>query len=1241
MTDSRLTRRLEVVAGRLRRLRRLKRLSAAWAVAALVCLGLLAAGIGGVNVWTACLLGLAALAIGFWTTRRRASDLQTSAAEVEQAFPDLDAALWTAAAQRPDPETQKYGFLQEQVFSEVLLHAYRNDWSRAVPLSRLFRWRLVHLASFALFLAAAVFAVRHSPAAPDAIADADATDSVVPSRYAVTVIPGDTEVERGRSLLVQAEFETRLPADVELVAVDAQRQSVRIPLVKSLSDPVFGGWIASVDSDLVYHVEYAGERSPDYKVTTFVYPELVRADAKVIEPAYTGRGELVFEKVRRISIVEGSRLTLTCRLNKPVATAVLESESGAPIELAPEADPSIGDEASADFTVAASWTPGLSQSLRLILTDEDGRQNREPPEFEITVVPNEPPELAVEFPARDTQVSPIEELSLEASAWDDYGLTGYGLILNTTDGGEETLPLGESAPSEESVTLAHLLELETMQAEPRQLVSYYFYADDVGPDGRPRRTYSDIFFAEVRHFDEIYREMPSQQGQQGQQSGQAGQAGELVELQRQIVSAVWNVMRAWNPTRVELLEATYSEDVAAIAESQQVVVDMATELAAALEDLEAQQHAGDALEQMQAVINELELANRDSSVDPLPNARDAARSAYRSLLQLQARIHIVQQQQQQGGGGGSSNKNNDRQLDQLELQNDRNRYEQQRQPEQQQEANREQLQVLNRLRELAQRQEDINDRIQELENKLRDADDDEREELERELKRLQEEQEELLRDLDEVRERMERPENRRDMASARRELEETRENVLRSSEALQEGQTSKALSSGTRAERELEELREEFRRKTAGEFADVMQQMRDDARELAEREQEIADQLGSGDEPSERPTLRDTADREDLADALEEQRTDLGRLLDQMRDVVEQSELSEPLLSRHLYEAMRDARVDHPEEALEVASQLLRRGFPEQGVEAEAQARRGIERLQAGVEKAADSVLGDETEALRRAQDELAQLTESIENELAEGDPGQQPQPGSQPGESSASQSPSDETSEESESQPGRSPSGEESESSENSDSPQPGDEPEQSPGDQPGEQSGNQPGKQPRGQSGNQPGETPGRQPGGNQPGRQSPQDAQSPSESSESNSNRSPGSPFAPFLQGGNADGAGGGPQRPLTGGDFLEWSDRMRDIEEMIADPELRAEAAGIRERAREIRIDVKRHSEQPNWDLVRTSVYGPMLELRQLLAEEIARRTSEGNLVPIDRDPVPEEFSEQVRQYFEELGTVRDD
>jgi hypothetical protein len=45
---------------------------------------------------------------------------------------------------------------------------------------------------------------------------------------------------------------------------------------------------------------------------------------------------------------------------------------------------------------------------------------------------------------------------------------------------------------------------------------------------------------------------------------------------------------------------------------------------------------------------------------------------------------------------------------------------------------------------------------------------------------------------------------------------------------------------------------------------------------------------------------------------------------------------------------------------------------------------------------------------------------------------------------------------------------------------------------------------------------------------------------------------------------------------------------------------------------------------------------MLELQQRLAEELARRTSSDELVPIDRDPVPDRYAELVREYYERLS-----
>ncbi len=108
------------------------------------------------------------------------------------------------------------------------------------------------------------------------------------------------------------------------------------------------------------------------------------------------------------------------------------------------------------------------------------------------------------------------------------------------------------------------------------------------------------------------------------------------------------------------------------------------------------------------------------------------------------------------------------------------------------------------------------------------------------------------------------------------------------------------------------------------------------------------------------------------------------------------------------------------------------------------------------------------------------------------------------------------------------------------------------------------------------------------------------------------------------------------PISGEDYLEWSDRMRDVEEMVADPELRAEAARIRENARDIRREVKRHSKEPNWDLVKLKILDPLTVLQDRVQEELIRKSGKKTTVPVDRDPVPAEFEDAVQKYFEQLG-----
>ncbi len=84
------------------------------------------------------------------------------------------------------------------------------------------------------------------------------------------------------------------------------------------------------------------------------------------------------------------------------------------------------------------------------------------------------------------------------------------------------------------------------------------------------------------------------------------------------------------------------------------------------------------------------------------------------------------------------------------------------------------------------------------------------------------------------------------------------------------------------------------------------------------------------------------------------------------------------------------------------------------------------------------------------------------------------------------------------------------------------------------------------------------------------------------------------------------------------------------------ELRQEAARIRGRARELRREFKRHSEEPAWDVVEAQLVEPLARLEQAIREERLRHEGEDPLAPVDRDPVVRGYEDRVRDYYEALA-----
>lgn len=736
------------------------------------------------------------------------------------------------------------------------------------------------------------------------------------------------------------------------------------------------------------------------------------------------------------------------------------------------------------------------------------------------------------------------------------------------------------------------------------------------------------------------------------------------------------------PDRTEILATNatggYASDLDVVSQAQQQALEQARQMLAQGQITGDHAALDTAIKEMERAQAALDLAK--NSPDKLPAAIAAEQAAYQALLKATPREFRMSRSRSRGQSqGNSSGEPNQQQFDQLDLAKDQNRYETERQataaPNAQQ---REQTQVADRLKELAQRQQDLNDRMRELQTALQAArTDQERTDLQNQLKRLDDEQRQMLASVDEMRQQLEQSPNAGEESDTRRQLDQTRTDMQHASQALQSQSASQALAAGTRAQESMQSLRDDLRKQTSGQFSDQMRQLRSEARDMANRENDIARNLDSLNNGANH-ALDDSAQRDQITRQMDQQESALTNLLAGIKDVTEQAETTEPLLSKQMYDTLRRANQAHTDNLLEMGSQLVERGFLPQAGEVERAARTNITDLAESVTRAADSVLGSQADALRYAQKQLDDLSRQLAQEIGGGT--------NATGQASDRLGSALNQSNQLARAAGRAPSGEPgTNATTNSSGSLPGTMPlagNNPQGRQPAE--GNSPGENPNGNRGTQPNDEPGN---GRPASAQNPQNGQGPAGSTPGNNarkgqrdggteqaadqnsrNQSPGSTssqngeqaqngannnqagteeggarnvdrlrqIAERLGRGDQAAANGG---PITGNDYAAWSQQLRDVESVLDSPDLRNQLATVRDRVGAFRAEYRNGRRIPSAETFREQLLMPLAQVQVWVREELAREENTASLVPLDRDPVPANYSELVRKYYEKLGSAQ--
>jgi hypothetical protein len=676
-----------------------------------------------------------------------------------------------------------------------------------------------------------------------------------PQSIVLEVLPGDTRVPAGQPLTIRASVRaggtilTRFTPVLTVEAGPPDRAEAR-SVAMAPEGGAFQFSFASIDRSFRYRVAAGARRSEDFTVTALVPPRVARIDLRYEYPAFANLPPRDEHDGGDVYAPAGTRVRVRVHTDKPIVSGqmVFAEPAGRGPRALDRQERQRGVTALArvgDRELEGELVLARDDSYRIGLTDQDGLKSTGETEYFLRVMDDRPPDVRILRPAADQQITPLEEVAIEARAEDDYGISRFELVYAVAGRQPKIVPFPRSEGSSLARAGTHTLAAEDLGVQPGDVITYYARARDIGRGKRPTETRSDIFFLEVRPFSEEFVLAQSQA-----LSGMASEQIEtLIAAQKEIINATWNIER-----RAAAGAGRSADDISAIAAAQAELKGRAEQIAQRTgrgrgvirfpqQLTPAGQPRGRASDPVGAAISAMTRA-----IDQLEGQRTGAAlphemAALQGLLQAQAEVRRREVAQQAGaamGGLGRQGQDLSALFDKELQRQQRTNYETRAQGDTGVDR-REGGSALDRIRDLARRQEELNRRQRELASTAPSAD-----ELKRQLEKLSREQEALRQEADELAREMGRgAQSQRSSASPQNQsgssaVRDASEQMRSAAGELQRQSPATAAERGDRAAAGLRQLEQQLRRtdpdaqhRAAGEARLEAQQIADEQRRIA------------------------------------------------------------------------------------------------------------------------------------------------------------------------------------------------------------------------------------------------------------------------------------------------------------------------------------------------------------------------------------------------------------------------
>ena len=735
-----------------------------------------------------------------------------------------------------------------------------------------------------------------------------------PHRYAIEVRPGSIKVREGEPVTVVARLPGLAGSLVPMLTVGRGADARSARMTPGPSPDEFTVTLNNISASFPYLVTAGSAASPEYNIDVIRPVKISSIDVSYAYPSGIGLEPHTEKDGGDVFAPAGTKVQLTINTDKAVANGQLRLGDGQLVDLKGH-----NQVFTADLTVARDG------SYRIALNDVDGLKNDGDTEYFIRMLNDRPPDVRILRPAGDRQVSPLEEVVIEARADDDYGVRSLELVIKSNTGQEKIVPIG--GDGKQAVEAGqHTVFLEDLNVKPGDVVTYHARATDVGRGRRSTESRSDIFFLEVKPYEEEFVAAESNAGgMAGEQTG----LEDLIAQQKDIMAATWKLdarARRGGPN------ARSPQDIRAIGQAQVGLREKTEEVAQQMSAQMSQQRRrlgaragltrpGDeplprAVQAMGRSAAELERLNVAAA---LPHEEQALAE----LLKAAAEIRRRQIQMQQArGGGGTGNRNQpdlstlfDQQLRKQQQTN----YETQSTTQENNQEKQAEADPLAGIRELARRQEALSRRQKDLAKNQQQLG---AEEVKRQLERLTREQEELRQQAESLAKQLQGGAGgqggQRASGSESQQLREISEEMRNAAGDLRNQDPQQAGARGSKAGEQLRGLEQRLQGTRPEERRRAMGDMQLEARQLADAERRLGHEAsrtaaGAAGEDARR---RLAAEQERLADRTE-------RLGESVKELAKSGEADE---RQAMSEAGRDIDQQQLAGRMRESAQAMRKG---------------------------------------------------------------------------------------------------------------------------------------------------------------------------------------------------------------------------------------------------------------------------------------------------------------------------